>query len=149
MPVTARSNSTVHILLVDDNKMGIAARKAVLEELGYSVTTASSGPEALARFEEQTFDLVVTDYKMPRMNGTELIAELRKRSPAVPVILLSGFADTLGLDENNTGANAVIQKSANEVVLMVRAVRRLLGERPQKKPASSQRGDSRSKRKSS
>lgn len=149
MSVTSRSNSSpARILLVDDNKMGISARKAVLEELGYVVSTATSSTDALTRFREQPFDLVVTDYKMPRMNGAELIAELRTQSPAIPVILLSGFADTLGLDELNTGANAVIQKSANEVVLMVRAVRRLLREKTQRKPPGYHRPDGRSKQKS-
>ncbi|MCW5978382.1 MAG: response regulator [Bryobacteraceae bacterium] len=150
MSVVSRSNSSSsRILLVDDNKLGLSARKAVLEELGYAVVTAGSGQEALSRFAEHHFQLVVTDYKMPRMNGVDLIAELRKGSPDIPIILLSGFADTLGLDETNTGANAVIQKSANEVVLMVRTVRRLLRETPRKKPAASQQTEPRAKRKSS
>lgn len=150
MSVVSPSNPPpAHILLVDDNKLGLSARKVVLEELGYAVTTAGSGHEALSRFAEIGFELVITDYKMPRMNGVELIEELRKLSPAIPVILLSGFADTLGLDERNTGANTVIQKSANEVVLMVRAVRRLLREKLRKKPPSSQNADGRSKRKTS
>jgi CheY-like chemotaxis protein len=145
MNFASSSNSHLaHILLVDDNKLGLAARKAVLEELGYQIATAGSAADGLKRFAETGFDLIITDYKMPRMNGVQLIERIRIQNPAIPIILLSGFADALGLDQKNTGADAVIQKSANEVAHMVRAVRKLL--RP-KKPAASYRA-TRQKRKS-
>ncbi len=114
------------ILLVDDNPHGLSARKSVLVELGATIATASTASEALECLAEQTFDLVVTDYKMPRMNGVELIARVRKQSPAIPIVLISGFVDSLGLSEDNTGADVVIQKSNNEVAHLVRAVSRLL-----------------------
>jgi CheY-like chemotaxis protein len=129
------------ILLVDDNPHGLSARKCVLQELGATVVTCSAASEALQLFAERPFDLVVTDYKMPRMNGDEFIVSLRRIDSHVPVILVSGFADSLGLNENNTGADAVIMKSNNEVAHMVRWVTRLL---KKKKPPQSQKG-SRSK----
>jgi CheY-like chemotaxis protein len=91
--------------------------------------------------------LVVTDYKMPRMDGLELIVGLRKIQPELPVILISGFVDSLGLSEENTGADVVIMKSANEVSHMVRAVARLLRKKPVKKQPGSEEGG-RGKRKS-
>jgi CheY-like chemotaxis protein len=127
-----------NILLVDDNKLGLSARKCVLEELGHLISTASNGADALQQFTETKFDLVVTDYKMPRMDGLELIVKLRTLAPEMPVILISGFVDALGLSEENTGADVVIQKSANEVSHMVRSVARLLRRKPMKKPAGSQ-----------
>jgi CheY-like chemotaxis protein len=135
------------ILLVDDNKLGLCARKSVLEELGHRIATASNGVDALELFHGRPFDLVVTDYKMPRMDGLELIVGLRKVAPELPVILISGFVDSLGLSEENTGADVVIMKSANEVSHMVRAVARLLRKKPVKKPAGSEEG-ARLKRKS-
>jgi CheY-like chemotaxis protein len=120
----------------------LKARKTVLEELGYKITTASTGDDALDLFSSQKFDLVVTDYKMPGMDGLELIADLRKKTPEVPIILVSGYVDTLGLSEENTQADAVIQKSANEVSHLVRAVARLLRQR---KPSTGETG--RAKRK--
>jgi CheY-like chemotaxis protein len=134
------------ILLVDDNKLGLSARKCVLEELGHRIATAANGVDALELFASAKFDLVVTDYKMPRMDGLELIAGLRKTSPELPVILISGFVDSLGLSEENTGADVVIQKSANEVSHLVRSVARLLRRKPVKKPAGSE-GAARAKRK--
>ena len=132
--------------MVDDNAHGLSARRSVLEELGYRIATAASAADALDQFHSQTFDLVVTDYKMPRMDGVELIARLRKHAPGLPVILISGFVDALGLNEDNTGADAVIQKSANEVSHLVRSVGRLLRKPPAKKPPASE--PPKSKRKS-
>ena len=128
------------ILIVDDNKMGLSARRSVLEAVGHTISTASSGPEALALFDGGAgFDLVVTDYKMPKMNGVELIGELRERSPQLPIILISGFADTLGLTDENTKSDAVLQKSSSEVAQLMRAVSKLLN-KPTRKPAGANRG---------
>jgi len=122
-------------LLVDDNLSGSAARKTVLEELGHKIHMSTSGADALEQFAQHKYDLVVTDYKMPRMDGLELIARLRKQQPEIRIVLVSGFVDTLGLNEATTGADAVIQKSANEVTHLVRAVNRLMRRKPAKKPA--------------
>lgn len=138
------------ILLVDDNSLGLAARRSVLEELGHQVLTCGTAIDALDLCGKRSFDVVVTDYKMPKMNGVELIGRLRKLHPATSVILISGFADTLGLDEANTGADIVLQKSNNEVPQLIRAVTRLLRkqQQPPKKPTASQPGSKIEKRKS-
>ena len=76
---------------------------------------------------------------MPGMNGVELISKLRDVRPAIPIVLVSGMVDVLGLNEANTGADAVVAKNAFEVSHMVRAVTRLLGrQRTLRKPARSQ-----------
>jgi CheY-like chemotaxis protein len=99
------------------------------------------------------FDLVVTDDKLQKderlgkMDGLELIVCLAKHSPGLPVILLSGLVETLGHNEQNTGAAAVIQKSANEVTHLIRAVNRLLRTNVHKKPAGSERPRLKSKSK--
>lgn len=148
MPLrSATSDITASILLVDDNANGLTVRKAVLAELGHQVVTATRGAQALELFAGQTFDLVVTDYKMPKMDGMELIGHLRELSPRLPIILVSGFVEALGLTEASTGADAVIQKNAHEVGNLTRAVNRLLRRKMRKPPASG--GSSRTKRKSS
>lgn len=134
---TRKPLTAAHILLVDDNKMGLSARKIVLEELGYRITCFSCAREALDQFTQQTFDLVVTDFRMPRMDGVELIAQIRQSKPGIPVILISGFADTLGLDQQSTGADVVIQKSNHEVPNLIHSVQRLLTRKPAKKAVSS------------
>lgn len=132
--LSSRAQTPALILLVDDNQDGVVARRSVLEELGYKVVSARCGSEALRTVEQQVFDLVITDYKMSPMNGLEFIATLRQRGFRKPIILLSGFAETLGLREETTGADVVIQKSANEIAQLVRHTKRLL---TPKKPAGS------------
>lgn len=112
--------------MVDDNRDGIAARRSVLEELGYTVISASCGADAIKLVKEHEFDLVVTDYKMSPMDGLELIKHLRAANYCQPIILLSGFAENLGLRPDSTGADAVVQKSANEVTNLLRHTKRLL-----------------------
>jgi CheY-like chemotaxis protein len=120
--------------MVDDNKLGLAARKAVMEELGYRVIAAATPEDALALCASQRADLVITDYRMPGMNGTEFIRRMRAVGHVQPVIIISGFVDALGLNEANTGADVVIQKSAHEVAHMVRSVKNLLKREPGRKP---------------
>jgi CheY-like chemotaxis protein len=132
---TNQAQSKAVILLVDDNRDGVLARRAVLEELGYSVVPAGCGPDALKLAEKQDFDLVITDFKMEPMNGMELISLLRQRNFQRPIILLTGFADALGLRPETTGADAVVQKNANEIATLVRQTKRLLA--PARKPAAS------------
>lgn len=126
------------VLLVDDNQDGLLVRKALLEELGYCVQIASSGEEGLKLFELTDFNVVVTDYRMPGMNGVELIARIRSLNANARVILLSGFVDPLGLTESNTAADIILAKSSNEAAHLVRSVKRLLnrGLTPRKPPST-------------
>ncbi|HUD98567.1 MAG TPA: response regulator [Bryobacteraceae bacterium] len=125
------------ILLVDDNKQGLIARKSLLQELGYNISTATNGDEALELLAKQNFDVVVTDFKMPRMDGIELIKRIRSSQAGARIILLSGFVEPLGLTEESTGADVVIIKSAGEVGQLTRSVKRLLSQAPVRKPAGS------------
>jgi len=127
---------TPEILLVDDNRQGLIARKSLLQELGYNISTATGGDEALELFSKQNFDVVVTDFKMPRMDGIELIKRIRSAQSGARIILLSGFVEPLGLTEESTGADVVIVKSAGEVGQLTRSVKRLLSQ-PARKPAAS------------
>jgi CheY-like chemotaxis protein len=130
---------TANILLVDDSRDGLLVRRSLLEELGYSVEIATNGEEGLKLFEVAKFALVVTDYRMPRMNGAELIQKIRKLDPNARIILLSGFVEPLGLTEQNTGADAVISKSSNEPAQLSRWVKRLVNGSSLRKPVASQK----------
>jgi len=124
------------ILMVDDHRAGIGARKAVVEELGHEVTAVDSAEGAVKLASQALVDIVITDYKLPGMSGVDLIKSLRKTHPHLSIILLSGYTDVLGLTEVNTGADVVLQKSSNEIAHLVSAVKRLL---KRKKPPASQR----------
>jgi CheY-like chemotaxis protein len=142
---TSPSPESPQILLVDDNCHGLVARRAVLEEAGYRILTARSGEEALELYSTQKIDVVVTDYRMPGMNGVELIQKIRKSDAGVRIILLSGFVEPLGLDEAGTGADIVISKSSGEVGNLTRSISRLLSRKVPKKPPTSQESQTRTR----
>jgi CheY-like chemotaxis protein len=127
------------ILLVDDNRDGLLVRRTLLEELGHVVEIADSGDTALRLLGTGSYDVVVTDHRMPRMDGSELIRRIRAVNPAARVILLSGFVEGMGLTEENTGADVVLMKSAQEGAHLLRAVKRLMNAPPKRKPPSPQK----------
>ena len=79
------------ILVVDDEKNYLVVLEALLRSEGYDVLTADSGAAALRLTEDDEPDMVVTDMKMPRMTGTELIGKLKERYPELPVIVMTAF----------------------------------------------------------
>ena len=81
------------ILCVDDEKNPLTLRKLVLERSGYQVLTASSAEEAMGLLAVHHVDLVVSDYLMPGVVGTELAKQIKKNYPQLPFILLSGVND--------------------------------------------------------
>jgi CheY-like chemotaxis protein len=86
----------VDILLVDDDAVQGATRKAILERAGYSVRVAGNGPVALDFLkspEGRQTRMVITDHLMPGMNGPEFVAKLRDAKSALPILVLSGYAD--------------------------------------------------------
>jgi CheY-like chemotaxis protein len=127
-----------NILLVDDNRDGLLVRRSLLEEVGYRVQIAATGEEGLKLFEASSFDVVVTDYRMPRMDGKEFIRRIRLLKPHARIILLSGFVEPLGLTEQETGADVVIAKTSHEPVHLLSWVKRLINRATPRKPPGSQ-----------
>ncbi|MES1258441.1 MAG: response regulator [Acidobacteriota bacterium] len=127
------------ILLVDDNTHGLMARGMILKELGHSVVTALSGEEAWELFQKSAFDLVVTDYRMGKMDGLELIRLIRATESPTRIVLLSGFVSCLGMSDVETGADEVISKSNKEVPELLRAVRNLAHNPPRRTAGSVRR----------
>ena len=79
------------ILIVDDEKHYPMILAEVLQEEGYACFTASSGVEALDIFENEFVDLVLTDVKMPGMDGIELLSRIKEVNPDVPVIVMTAY----------------------------------------------------------
>jgi len=85
---------TERILLVDDEEMILKLAQRLLEKLGYEVVAESSSLKALEILKSNPdgFDLIITDQSMPEMSGSELIAEILKARPGMPVIICTGYS---------------------------------------------------------
>jgi len=81
------------VLLVDDDPLIQAGTAAMLEDLGHRVVVAASGAAGMEALRGQDFELVITDYAMPGMLGTEFARRAAELRPGLPVILASGFAE--------------------------------------------------------
>ena len=79
------------ILCIDDEDLGLEIRKMVLEREGFCVITARDGPSGLSIFENQPVDAVVLDFAMPGLDGGQVAAMLRQRSPHIPILMLSAY----------------------------------------------------------
>lgn len=83
------------VLVVDDDPVvGKSFHRVLSQDKGYVVITAHNAAEALERMREQEYDLVVTDIKMPGMDGVELAEEVRARRPWTPVVIVTGYGST-------------------------------------------------------
>jgi len=82
------------ILIVDDEESMREFLSIMLHREGYQVEAAADGLQAVARLKEQSFDLVITDMKMPRMGGFELLAHIRERFAETVVIMITAFSTT-------------------------------------------------------
>jgi len=89
-----------NIMVVDDEEYILEIMKELLTELGHTVTTFSSAPQALEHFKNNSYDIVLTDLGMPEMNGLEMAAKIKECKPKTLVIMMSGWG--LNLDEKNT-----------------------------------------------
>ncbi len=85
------------ILVVDDEKILLEMLESMLTQLGYQVATSGNGADAFEEFKAcpEKYDLIITDQTMPKMQGTELAREVLKIRADIPIILSTGFSDTV------------------------------------------------------
>ena len=97
------------ILIIDDDIDICQLLQRFLERKGYSATTAFKANEGLDVLSRRSFDLVLTDFRLPDMDGLDLISEIKKAKPDIPVIVITGYSDV-------KQAVKVIQLGASEYV---------------------------------
>ncbi len=85
------SSKTGKILIVDDNDQMCSLLADILELFDYQAQQAKDGEEALSQLQAEKFDLVITDLRMPKMSGTELLKLIKQEQPHLPVVVVSGF----------------------------------------------------------
>ncbi|HSR11813.1 MAG TPA: response regulator [Thermodesulfobacteriota bacterium] len=98
---TGRPRGEVSILVVDDDPMTLRAFDSALSRLGYSVTAFLESVEALKTFQEHPdrYDLLLTDQRMPGLEGDRLAEEVIHIRPGMPVILCTGFSNSISAGE--------------------------------------------------
>lgn len=107
---------TKRILAVDDSQPMRKLVALVLNNAGYEVTTVANGTEALERFKNENYDLVVTDMNMPVMHGVELIRSIRATDSEVPILALTTESDpTIQQRGAKAGANGWVVKPFQHV----------------------------------
>jgi len=99
------------VLVVDDQDSIVDLLSDIVEGLGFASDAAHDGQEAIKKFGEGDFQIVITDIKMPRMDGIELMKQIKERRPDVPVIAITGFGtgDTEG-DLSQDGMDGFLEK---------------------------------------
>jgi len=100
------------ILLVDDNPEVLLVHQTQLEKMGHTVLTAVDGVSGLEVFDqnEDSITLVISDYKMPRMDGLELSSAIRERQPSIPILMITAYGETEKLKESKNMGIHILSK---------------------------------------
>jgi len=99
------------VLVVDDEPNSLFGICQVLTDEGFQAIPARSGEEALEKVKTDTFNLIITDEKMPDMNGMDLLSEVKKTYPHIPVILITAYGSvTLAIEAVKKGAFYFFEK---------------------------------------
>ena len=109
----------LRILIVDDDQRMANTLKDILSVKGYGTEVAFSGSEALGKVGKEKFDCVLTDVKMPEMNGVELYKAIKGIQPDIPVVLMTAYsADMLVKEGLEEGAIGTLAKPLDIEVLL-------------------------------
>jgi CheY-like chemotaxis protein len=98
------------ILVVDDNDFIRIAVSKMLSRLGYEVSSADSGENGLSIFHKNKFDIVLSDYEMPGMDGVTFADSVKKRSPRTRVVIMTGAGKESVFSRKSTAVDKVVSK---------------------------------------
>ena len=106
------TGSRRRILVVDDDPGVLGLVTHVLERLDVDVETCSDPLQALQRFEEGSYDVVISDDRMPKMSGRDMLAKVRVRRPETPTILITGYGSPQRIEDAfaNAGVFSFVNK---------------------------------------
>ena len=127
------------VLVIDDDPSVREVVRYLVVSFGYDCETAADGARGLARFDEGGWDLVVTDLAMPRMSGWEVAEAIRRRSPTMPIVLITGLIDSEVMRRADERGLPVVPKPFREEMLRT-VVAKALGARPSFETSSSHQG---------
>jgi two-component system, NtrC family, response regulator HydG len=108
------------ILVVDDDKSILRTFTRILQKSGYEIVTAETGKEAIEKAEIQHYDLALVDIRLPDMDGTDLLAKLKKQLQNTVKIMITGFPSLeTGVKALDEGADAYLVKPVKPQELLV------------------------------
>jgi len=116
----------LNVLLVDDDADMLSMLSKLLSRRGYAVETASSATTALAKLKKSSFEVVISDVRMPKMDGVALLEKVKERTPRTAVVLLTGYGTIeTAVNAMKKGAYDYITKPPNpdEILLMLEKLR--------------------------
>lgn len=117
--LSAMPERIIHILVVDDLKVNYLLVKAMLGQLNANIYYTESGLKAVEYIRSgNKIDVVLMDFNMPGMDGSETTELIKSFKPNLPIILLSTFTDKVVFDSNNAPFDAFITKPVNPEVLI-------------------------------
>lgn len=96
------------ILVAEDETLAAMAIEDMLRDAGFEVLLAGDGQQALEIAELHHFDLLLTDLRMPRLSGAELVRKLREARPGLPVIVMTGYAPPGGVGALQSGYGPMV-----------------------------------------
>jgi PAS domain S-box-containing protein len=101
----------IHILLVDDHEEVRTTTAAMLEDLGHTVVAAANGSEALKALRDghRDYGLMISDYAMPHLSGSEFLKEARALCPDVPALIITGYAEADGVRDRPEGVEILLK----------------------------------------
>jgi sigma-B regulation protein RsbU (phosphoserine phosphatase) len=116
-----------HILVIDDDDALRESLVAYLDDSGFAVSQAGNGREGIERFRSNSPDLILCDLRMPEMDGLQVLEQVKRESPEMPFIIVSG-AGVLGdvIDALRLGAWDYITKPVQDMAMLEHAVRKSL-----------------------
>jgi CheY-like chemotaxis protein len=98
------------ILIVDDEPLIVDLLRHMLTSYQHQVQSAENGETALELFGKSTYDLVITDFRMPGIDGIQLAQRMRQRVPDQPILMLTGYLEPLSTPREQLPVNAVLPK---------------------------------------
>lgn len=123
-----------YILLVDDEANVRTVFSDVLKRAGYRVKAVENGHKAVKEVEKKTYNLALVDLRMPKMDGIEVLENIKKKKPEIPVIIYTGYGSvTTAVEAMRKGASDYLNKpfSPEELKLVIKKVLEQKGNTPQ------------------
>ncbi len=132
-------NANLKVLVIDDDEVVGRSFDRVLSNKGYDVSTVLNGKDALSNIEENNYDVVFTDIKMPGMDGLEVTERIKARCPWTPVVVITGYGTQDNEEKASVlGANGFVRKPLTPEMIESITLKAVNDSVKEKKPAPEQ-----------